>query len=152
MPVSAPSESSIARSAPQRTIRPVPKPGARRARYVGQHAQRRLTDVQGHAFRDISADVVARQALSVAKAVDARRDPLIVKMTRLFMAIRHDVNTSAASRAMATEGEACGHEAIRLDAIVAEHEHRAEQGIETSIEAGQAVAGGIDDVLTGYEP
>lgn len=110
---------------------------------------RTITRAQGFVFSDIHADADATDALDTARAIDRRRDPLVREMTRLFMAIRHDLNTSATSRALATRGEALGREAVRLDRLVDEHAERAEQHVGRSIEAGRAVVALHEAVLVG---
>jgi hypothetical protein len=132
------------------TVRPVPKP-IRRPIATGAVA-RRLAETEGFAFADIAADQEAADALDVATLVDTRRDPLVVEMTRLFTAIRCDLNTPPAVRALATRGEACGREAVRLDRIIAEHDQRARTEVAASIVAGRTVVGALECLLTGKEP
>lgn len=136
------------------TIYPVPKPKPARKRRrahveVSRLAAHELVRAQGYAAKDIVADLEAAEALGVARAIDKRRDPLILEMARLFAAIRHDLNTSKASVALATRGEACALEAIRLDRITDEHGVRAQVQVSTSIEAGQAVVAVHEGLLTG---
>jgi len=131
------------------TIRPVPKPSPRPI--VSGRAAYRLAEAQGFTFEDIAADAEAAHALDVGKVIDLRRDPLVYEMVRLFRAIRHDLNISPASRVMATKGEACGLEAIRLDRIKDEHDLMAELRIDASIEHGRAVVAVQEELLTGRE-
>lgn len=129
------------------TIRAVPKPTPRPI--VNGRAAYRLAEAQGFSFEDIAADVEAARALDVGKVIDLRRDPLVFQMVRLFRAIRHDMNVSAASRAMATQGEACGLEAIRLDRIKDEHDLTAEIHVDASIEYGRSAVAVHEELLTG---
>lgn len=115
-----------------------------------QSHQRLVTLAQGHAWDDIAADADAADRLATARLIDRQqRDPLILEMTRLFTAIRHDLNTSAASRALAAQGEAKGKEAIRVDRAIDEHTDFAEQGVDLSIEAGRALVAVQELLLTG---
>lgn len=132
------------------TVHPVPKPKRRTYRVIVRgRAAYRLADAQGFAFEDIAADIEANDALTVAQQIDQRRDPLILEMVRLFVAIRHDLSTSAASRALATRGAALGAEAVRLDQIIAEHDERARQQTAASLEAGRAVVAVHESLLRG---
>lgn len=134
-------------------VRPVPKPAKRRraSRAVVGSAARRLAVAQGFAFEGIAADLEATDALDTSSKVDRRRDPLIVEMVRLFTAIRHDLSTSAASRALATRGAALGCEAVRLDQIIGEHDRRARHQTVLSVEADRAVVAVQESLLTGRE-
>lgn len=135
------------------TVHPVPKPKRRRSRPVVRgRAAHRLAAAQGHAYEDIAADLEATDAIEMACAVDRRRDPLIVEMVRLFSAIRRDLNSSAASCALATRGAALGCEAIRLDQIIGEHDDRARQQTLASADAGRAVVAIQESLLTGRKP
>lgn len=129
------------------TLRPVPKPTPRPI--VGGRAAYRLAQAQGRAFEDIAADLDAAEVLGVGRLVDHRRDPLILEIVRLFSAIRHDLGTSRASRALATRGEACALEAIRLDRIKDEHDADAERYVGASLAAGRAVIAVHEELLTG---
>lgn len=145
MPVASPS------TLKPTTLRPVPKPSRKPAAIeISRLAAHRLVEAQGFLFNDIAADLDASQALEVAENIDRQRDPLLPQMVRLFRAIRHDLNISAASRAMAVEGERCGLEAIRLDRIKDEHDARAKRLVLVSIEHGHVVVASHEALLTGH--
>lgn len=135
---------SIARTAPARTtsVRGVPKP-ASKPLATGAVAQR-LTVAQGHAFRDIAADLEAANALQTSKAIDNRRDEHIRQALRLVRLARHD-RTNAESYVALADGHLC--EAIRLDRIVAEHDGRAREQVAASADAGRAVVGEHEALL-----
>lgn len=134
------------------SIRPVPKPKRRRSRPVVRgRAAYRVAAAQGHAYEGVAGDESAIDYLDTSRLVDRRRDPLVVAMVRLFGAIEHDLNASAASRAMASRGKALGLEAIRLDRIIGEHDERARQQVLASLEADRTVVAVTEQLLTGRE-
>lgn len=131
------------------SFRPVPKPAPVQ---LGQRAAEKLAQAQGHAFADIAADAEALDAHATADRIDADRDPLIVRIVRLAGAIEHDLRTSRASRALATQIKAAGLEAIRKDRLHDEHRARERAGIAASIDAGRSVVAVQESLLTGTVP
>lgn len=128
------------------SIRPVPKPRRRSSARVGGLAAYRLAEAQGHAFRDIAADLDAADANDTADQIDARRDEHIRQALRLVRLARHDRANAESYLALAD-----GHmaEAIRTDRIHDQHRRRGRRLIAASIQAGRDVVGVHEELLSG---
>jgi hypothetical protein len=103
---------------------------------------------QGHAFRDIAADLDAADALTTSATIDARRDEHVRNALRLVRLARKD-RANVESYAALAEGHLA--EAIRLDRIVAEHDARARRQVALSADQGRAVVAEQEVLLMGSE-